>query len=173
MAKLFLTAALAAVMALSTAAAQPTGKVDKDSQKFIEAAIEGNFAEIDIGKLAQKKGTSDAVKQFGAMLVKGHSAANEKATAVAKQLNLTPPNRSSIAAKAKYLKLEVLSGETFDSSFAEAMVKDHENDIKEYQTEAQKNDPAGEFAKQTLPTLQKHLQEAQSLVQQTHKSSMK
>jgi putative membrane protein len=40
--------------------------------------------------------------------------------------------------KATYLKLKVLSGDSFDNAFAKAMVSDHEGDIKEYQKEAQK-----------------------------------
>jgi putative membrane protein len=160
----------AAAMALSASAAQAQS-ADKDSQKFIKAAIEGNYAEIDIGKLAQEKGKSDAVKQFGAMLVKDHGAANDKAKQVASQLGVTPPTGSGVAAKAEYLKLKVLSGDTFDRSFAKGMVKDHQGDIKEFQKASQKSDPAGAFAKETLPTLQKHLQEAQSLAQKTQQTT--
>jgi len=170
-----------AVLALAASAAQaqqtsPTNQMqkqpsqtqsqaqpDKDSQKFIKAAIEGNLAEIDVGKLAQEKGQSPAVKQFADMLVKDHSEANVKAQEVAGQLKVEPPTGSSIMQKATYTKLKLLSGATFDSSFANTMVSDHESDIKEYQKEAQKSDAAGKYAKAALPTLQKHLQEAQKL----------
>lgn len=139
---------------------------DKDSQKFIKAAIEGNNAEIEVGKLAQQKGQTDAVKQYGAMLVKDHGDANAKAQQVARQLNVEPPTGTSLGQKATYAKLKVLSGESFDKSFAKSMVSDHQSDIKEYQEEAQKSDAAGNFAKEALPTLQKHLTEAQKLEQQ-------
>jgi putative membrane protein len=43
------------------------------------------------------------------------------------------------------------------------MVADHKKDISEFQKEAKKNDAAGSFAKETLPTLQKHLEAALSL----------
>jgi putative membrane protein len=59
--------------------------------------------------------------------------------------------------------LKLLSGESFDRSFAKSMVKDHQDDIKEFQKEASKNDPAGQLAKETLPTLRKHLHAAQRL----------
>jgi len=35
--------------------------------------------------------------------------------------------------------------------------------VKKFQQESSKNDPAGQFAKETLPTLQEHLQMAQQL----------
>jgi putative membrane protein len=136
---------------------------DKASQKFIKAAIEGDIAEIDVGKLAQEKGQSEAVKNYGAMLVKDHAAHKAKAEEVASQLGVTPPTRSSFGEKATYAKLKLLSGGTFDRSFAKSMVKDHRDDIKDYRKEASKNDAAGRLAKETLPTLEKHLQAAQRL----------
>jgi len=140
-----------------------TQKADKDSQKFIKTAIEGNIAEVDIGKLAQEKGKSDAVKKFGQMLETDHAKANDEAKSVAQQVGVDPPSGASVGEKATYLKLKVLSGDTFDKSFANTMVSDHEGDIKQYQKASGKNDAVGEYAKKTLLTLQKHLQEAKQL----------
>ena len=151
---------------------QPSAqKADSASLSFIKNAIEGNIAEVDVGKLAQEKGKSAAVKKFGQMLITDHGKANEQAKAAASQIGVEPPTGSSVGEKATYLKLKVLSGDTFDTSFANTMVSDHEGDIKEYQKQAAKDDAAGKYAKAALPTLQKHLQEAkalqQSLKQQT------
>jgi putative membrane protein len=157
---------LAGALAAGTAMAQ-TKQVDKDSQKFIKSAIQGDIAEIDIGKLAQEKSQNEAVKQYGAMLVKDHSEHKAKAEEVASQLGVQPPTGSSVGSKATYAKLKVLSGTTFDRSFAKSMVKDHQEDIKEFQKESSKNDAAGKLAKESLPTLQKHLQAAQSLEKET------
>jgi putative membrane protein len=43
------------------------------------------------------------------------------------------------------------------------MVKDHKKDIAAYTKASKKTDAAGQYAKSTLPTLQKHLETAQSL----------
>jgi putative membrane protein len=150
-----------------TVAAQAQQKADKESQNFIKTAIQHNYAEIDVGKLAQEKGNSPEVKAFGAKLVQDHSDANQKAIAAAKQLGVDPPSGADTMHKAGYLKLKVLSGDTFDRTFAKDMVKDHDHDVKEFQKASQKPDAAGEFAKATLPTLQAHLQTAQSLAQKT------
>jgi len=141
-------------------------KADKDSQSFIKNAIEGNIAEVDIGKLAQEKGKSDGVKKFGKMLVDDHSKANEKAKAAASQAGVEPPTGSSLSEKATYAKLKVLQGDTFDRSFASSMVSDHQQDIKEYEKAAGKNDAVGHYAKEALPTLKKHLQHAEALQQE-------
>ena len=155
------------------AATQSSQKADSASKSFIKSAIEGNYAEINVGKLAQEKGNSAAVKQFGQMLVTDHTAANEKAIAAAKEMGVTPPTGSSVMEKGTYLKLKVLSGDTFDKSFANSMVSDHKADIKEFQKEASKSDAAGQFAKDTLPTLQKHLQEAERIQSQTQTTGSK
>ena len=167
------TLAVGAAMAQTSSSANSVAKgkaADRASQKFIKAAIEGDIAEIDAGKLAQEKGQSDAVKQYGAMLVKDHGEHKAKAEAVASQLGITPPTGSTFGEKATYAKLKLLSGGSFDRSFAKSMVKDHRDDIKEYQKEAAKNDAVGQLAKDTLPTLRKHLQAAQRLTAEKQSS---
>jgi putative membrane protein len=59
----------------------------------------------------------------------------------------------------------MLSGDAFDRAFGNGMVTDHQSDIKEFRKEALKDDRAGAFAKESLPTLQNHVQAAQSLTQ--------
>jgi putative membrane protein len=59
---------------------------DKQSETFLKKAIEGNFAEVSMGDLAQQNGQSDAVKSYGRMLSTDHVAANQKAMDAAKSL---------------------------------------------------------------------------------------
>jgi putative membrane protein len=136
---------------------------DKASQKFITEAIQGNFAEVAMGQLAQQNGERSDVKSYGQMLVTDHGAANQKAIEAAKALNVTPPSGPSDKQKADIAKFEKLKGAAFDKAFAHHMVVDHKKDIAAYQKESKKNDAAGQYAKDTLPTLQKHLEGAQAL----------
>jgi putative membrane protein len=46
------------------------------------------------------------------------------------------------------------------------MVTDHKQDISKYEKEAKSKGPLADFAQQTIPTLQKHLQTAESLTGQ-------
>jgi putative membrane protein len=83
---------------------------------------------------------------------------------VANQIGVTPPTEPNKVQKAMHDKLSKLSGNAFDKQFATEMVSDHKKDIQKYQQAAKKkNDPVADYANQTLPTLQKHLQTAQSL----------
>ena len=109
-----IAAAAAAVLlsAMATAFA-----ADRASEKFIKEAIEGNLAEVQVGKLAQEKGQRADVKAFGQMLTSDHGSANQKAMQVAGQLGVTPPNEPNAK----------LSGDKFDAAFAKEMVKDHKD----------------------------------------------
>src|SRR6185312_15672656 len=111
------------------------------------------------------KGKNAEVKQYGERMVKDHSDANEKAIAAAKQMGIDPPKSADMGHQATYLKLKILSGDSFDKSFAKGMLADHKKDVKEFQKESSKSDPAGQFAKETVPTLQEHLKMAQQLNQ--------
>ena len=161
-AKAFMGAALALALAVPALA---QGKADSADQKFLTEAIQGNYAEVEMGKLAQQKGQSDAVKSYGQMLVTDHSAANEKAIAAAKDMGMTPPTGPSSKQKADHDKMAKMSGADFDRSFARDMVADHKKDIKEYEKAAEKEDPAGQYASASLPTLHKHLDAAEKIEQ--------
>src|SRR5215813_3119745 len=104
-----LAVAMAGTLAATGAMAQ-SKPVDKASQKFISSAIQGDIAEVDFGKLAQEKGQSDAVKQYGAMLVKDHGDHKTKAEPVGGVTPNSPATCSGIGAKATYAKLKILSG---------------------------------------------------------------
>jgi putative membrane protein len=136
----------------------------KTDKAFLDDAIQGNLGEISIGELAQKNGNSDGVRSFGQMLVQDHSAANEKAMSLAKTHDVTPPTEPKAESKQVHDTLAKLSGDAFDKEFAKAMVEDHKKDIKEFEEQAKGSDDVAGFAKETLPTLQKHLETAQSLV---------
>ena len=75
---------------------------------------------------------------------------------------LSPPSAPNSKQKAMYDRMSKVSGENFDREFAKHMVDDHKKDIKDYEKEAKKNDAAGAYAKEALPTLHKHLETAQS-----------
>jgi predicted outer membrane protein len=150
-------------LSLAFVFASPCFAQDSASQKFLKEAIEGNFAEVQMGQLAKKQASSDGVRSFGEMLEKDHSAANQKATAAATSLGMTAPTSPNKKQTADYDKMSKLSGAQFDKMFVSHMIADHKKDIKDYEKAAKKKDAASSYATDTLPTLRKHLDTAQSL----------
>jgi putative membrane protein len=143
------------------------GRAADESEKFIKEAIQGNLAEVQVGQLAQEKGAIQGVRDFGAMLVKDHQMANEKATEVAQRMSIKAPDQPGLKQKAVYEKLSRLSGVQFDREFTKDMVKDHQEDIAKYQKESALSDAAADYAKQILPKLHEHLKMAEELQQST------
>jgi putative membrane protein len=157
-----LMSGLAALVMLSTA----TVAQDKASQKFITEAIEGNLAEVSMGELAQKNAHGANVKAFGQMLAGDHGAALQEAKTIATSLGVTPPASPNAKQKADYDRMAKLNGTAFDKAFAQHMVMDHKKDIAAYRKASKAKDAAGQYAQKTLPTLQKHLETAQSIQRQ-------
>lgn len=139
----------------------------REDRQFVTEAIQGDMAEVKMGQLAQEKGQSQAVKQFGQTLQNDHSANLQKAQQLAQSMGVTPPSQTLSKDQAVYDRLNKLSGAQFDRQFAQAMVRDHREDIVAFLKEAKKSGATANFAKETLPTLRKHLQIARQLTQET------
>jgi len=126
---------------------------------FYKTLAQGGIAEVEAGKLAQQKGADPKVKDFGAMMVKDHSAANEQLKALAAGKGIDLPGSSSTSQMAAKAKLEVLSGGTFDKSYVEDQVKAHRETVELLKKEiATGQDPdAKAFAQKVLPTVESQL----------------
>lgn len=151
----------------------PTTQTDTGSNKMMKSsdanfamkAAQGGMAEVQLGQLAAQKASNPDVKAFGQQMVDDHTKANDQLKSVAAQENMTLPTTLDAKDQKLMTKLQGLSGPDFDKTYMKAMVKDHKDDIKEFQKEADKGkDPQiKNFASQTLPTLQQHLSKAESV----------
>jgi len=161
-----------AVLAHQENAQKPAHAAVSDTQ-FAKKAAQGGMAEVKLGQLAQEKGTSDSVKKFGQRMVEDHSKAGDELKRAAARENITLPDDISAKDKATYDSLSKLSGAAFDRAYARDMVKDHEEDIADFNKEANggKNAAIKDFAAQTLPTLQDHLKEAKEMRQNVSASN--
>ena len=152
--------------ASSTTTAQ-TGSASlssKDRNFMMEAAI-GGMEEVELGRLATEKGSSDAVKQFGQKMVDDHSAANAELTQLAKSKGINLPAELDAKRKAEVARLSKLSGAAFDKAYSKAMLDDHNKDVAAFEQQSVSGtDPdLKAFAAKTLPTLKTHLEMAKAL----------
>jgi putative membrane protein len=145
----------------------PAQSTAANDTTFAKKAAAGGIAEVKMGQLAQQKGTAISVKKFGARMVEDHSKAGDELKQAATQSSITLPTDMSAKDKATYDMLSKLSGAAFDRAYARDMVRDHEEDIAEFNKEANSghNPAVKDFATQTLPTLQDHLKDAKEMRQ--------
>jgi putative membrane protein len=138
----------------------------KNPTEFITDAIQGDNSEIMLGQMAEEKGGSQQVKDFGKTLAADHSTAKAEASTVAKALGVTPPDTPMAEAKDEQKKLSTMSGDGFDQEFASYMVTDHKKDIQEFQDQAKGDEgQTSALASKQLPVLQKHLKMAQAIAE--------
>jgi len=133
--------------------------VDTEDTHFAIAAMNGGMTEVILGRLAVKQGKSKEVKNFGAMMIKDHSKANDRLLALLKDKNITLPSLPDEQERALIKKLSQKSGNDFDRAYVNAMLEDHREDVKEFTNESKKlQDPdLKNFAIKTLPVIQNHL----------------
>ncbi|SFS20609.1 putative membrane protein [Granulicella pectinivorans] len=128
-------AGLSLVLGLGTALAQDTTSDDK---KFLADAAQGNLYEINLAKLALQKSGDTNVKMFASKMIKDHEMLIASMKPLDRKLGVKEPTGPSIADRAKYEELKLKSGISFDRAYVEAMVKDHNNDLKAFMDEEQK-----------------------------------
>lgn len=121
---------------------------------------QSNGHEIAMGKLAQQKGQSKEVKAYGKTLAKDHAAADKKVLAFAKAQKIELPTVTDHKGDMD------MGGAEFDAKFAQAMLDDHKKDIAEVMSarDSTTDDKLKSLLSEILPTLEKHRDTAQKLV---------
>jgi putative membrane protein len=149
----------ACVAAFAFAQAPPT------DQSFLDKLAQGNMAEVEIGELAENKGTSAEVKEFGAMMVEQHGKALDKIRSVAKSEGVTLPTAPSDTQMDTLKTLQAKEGARFDAEYLAHMVKAHEETVSLLKSEIETGQDAQTkaLAQELLPTVQNHLRHAYKL----------
>lgn len=143
-----------------------TQNSEQNSDKaFMEKAAESGLAEVMLGKLGQNQGSSQTVKDYGMMMEKDHTKANQELISLAQQQNITLPTALPASMQSDYDALEKKSGNDFDKAFMDQMVADHQKVIELFEMEAKngKNEQVRTWAQRTLPTLKQHLEHAKEI----------
>lgn len=132
---------------------------------FMNDAAPGGLAEVELGRLASKRASSQQVNEFAQRMIADHSKAGKRLEALAEQKQVKLP--PGVLPKAKQTKetLNKLTGEQFDRAYVKAMVEMHEKDVAAFAAFAKNATDADvkAFASETLPTLQHHLEMVRAL----------
>ena len=98
-------------------------------------------------------------------MVDDHGKANDQLKQIASSKGVDLPSEPSPKNKATKDRLSKLSGQQFDKAYMTDMLQDHKKDVAAFQRESTsgRDQDVKSFATQTLPTLQDHLKDAQSI----------
>jgi putative membrane protein len=137
----------------TTNGAATKGALSAQDSQFVSAAAKGGMMEVANGKVAAKNSKNADVKQFGNRMVTDHSQANNELKAIASKKGIKLPGSP---AAPKW---------SSDKAYMDSMVQDHEQDLKEFKTEASKGtDPdLKAFAGRTEKVVAEHLKMAKKI----------
>lgn len=150
----FIAAALLTFAGL--AGAQDLSDADRE---FIKKAAIGGAAEVELGNLAMQRASRPIVKEFGSKMVKDHSAANAELATLAKAKSVELPTALDPDHMAMRDRLMALQGPDFDRAYMQEMVKDHTQDVAEFEKASQiaSDQDVRSWAAAKLPMLREHL----------------
>jgi putative membrane protein len=150
----FIAATLLAVAGL--AGAQGVSDADRE---FMQKAAQGGAAEVELGNLATQRASRPVVKEFGAKMVKDHGAANAELATLARAKGVDLPTALDPAHQAVRDRLMAVQGAEFDRLYMQEMVRDHTQDVAEFEKASQSAADADvrAWAAAKLPILREHL----------------
>jgi putative membrane protein len=148
------------------------GLAGKD-RKYFQDIAQANMAEVETGKLAQSKASSEEVKKYASHMVEDHGKMLEEQQTLAQAKGVQLPKQPKKEHQSALKKLEGMSGQEFDRAYMEQMVKDHEKTLKLVrETSKNAKDPElKQVAEKAAPDVEKHLAMAKQIAGDKGKSS--
>jgi putative membrane protein len=155
---LLLGTAAGSTQAVAQQAVAQKGTLASDSS-FIQMAASLGLLQERLGKMAQEKGSTPAVRDFGKRMVADYSKVNEELAAAAKQAAYPAPVllRQHQQVLQRFLST---GGSSFDKKYMAEMVNDHGDAARLYEQESKAGRVASlkALASKLLPSVQQHLQ---------------
>lgn len=167
--------AAAAPSAGNTASASaPTsgGNAGLSDPNIVYILDQANAADSARGRLAETKGTSADVKNFGKMMVGEHHALRLQGQQLAKKLNVTPQapagDQSEAQTKTEMDSLNAVpKGKAWDKAYIDYEVTYHQQVLQTATKalDAAQNQELKDLIKKAAPVIQKHLDRAKQIQQ--------
>jgi putative membrane protein len=174
-----LLAAITLAPVTTSARAQATKSAPKLDDPTIVAIFDAaNTWDIETGNIAAKKGSSKAVRDFGAMLARDHTTVRQQGRDLTTKLGVTPtPPKDFAMAKdhaSAVARLNAASGTAFDRTFLDHEVAYHKAVLDAVTTTllpALKNQEVKDLVNKVAPAFQAHMLAAQNLLEKEAKAA--
>ena len=165
--------------------------VSNSDKNFVSDQLTDGMAEVELAKVARDHAASADVKQFAQMMIDDHTKAGDQLKQIATSNSI--PVETKIDDKHQNLmdKLSKLNGADFDKEYMSAMMDDHQDAVSDLRSRVDENrsatdrltgknpaNPAAvkpeqsdnrvtmsinEWAANTLPTVEQHLDRAKQI----------
>ncbi|MBZ9650926.1 DUF4142 domain-containing protein [Psychroflexus montanilacus] len=145
---------------------------EKDAD-FLVNASEINLEEIQLGRLAQNKGTSYDVRQLGKLTEEAHTKSQDDLKVLAKSKMIIIPNSLTSDTRTHYKNLEEKTGKNFDEAYLDRVVKKHKDAIGTFKNASEDSHDIDikNWAKNSLPDWQEHHKHSVKVQKKHYKTS--
>jgi putative membrane protein len=151
---------------------------DLSDPEVAHVAVTANSIDIAAGKVALSRSHDSEVRNFASMMVRDHSAVNEKAAALAKKLGVTPKDNAvsrslEAGAKEASAKLDPLKGADFDRAYIAREIAYHQAVLDALDQTLIPTTESAELKAlltQVRPAIEAHLAYAKKIGEQVHAS---
>jgi len=138
--------------------------VDDGGIALIHNGLEGGLTEIKASTLAEKNSTNPDVVSFAKMMIADHSKADSTLLWMEDDKLMTEADTITAEHQEIIDSLATKTGPAFDKAYLAMMIADHEEAVDLFTEQSNdKNETIQDFARNTLPTIQMHLDKAKEL----------
>ena len=136
-------------------------------QKFVEFVSTNDQFEIQAAQLAERNAQDDQIKRMAQQIAQDHQQSSQKLQQAAQQAGIQVSQQLKPHQQAMLQELQQMQGQEFDRAWLYGNVAGHTKAVLKFRDEAREgqNEQIKQFAQQTLPVIQKHLQHAQEMAQ--------
>lgn len=153
----------------TAAASEPTSLLSAVDYNFIAQANLGAPFQIDSGRLAESKALSSNLRDYAHLMVVSHIPVVNALNTILQHKGITAPSEPLLhgAYDAILASLKAEHGAAFDRDYVNGQVEYQKGNAALFRNEIQNgSDPdLKQFARQTLPKIEDHLQRALKLAQ--------
>ena len=110
-----------------------SAKVAASDAGYIRQAISGSGMEVELGQVAQSRGSASDVKEFAQRMVNDHTAMGRQWYALAQKTGVPVETGRDAATEQTVQRLERLSGSAFDQAYMTEMVRHHDQELARLQ----------------------------------------
>ena len=147
----------------SATASTDMGKIEKKGMdydsEFMTKAASGGMLEVEMGKQVTARAVTSQAKEFARKRVTDHTKSNAELKALAAKKNIALP--ATLGDEHSKVMKDVMEkkGVKMDQEYIKEMLKDHQEDVKEFTDASIKATDPGikAFAAKNVPVLKMHL----------------
>lgn len=148
----------------STKANGPT-TVSKDDIEFLGKVAQTDMTEVQAAAIASNRALTTEAKSLASRMTTDHQENSDDLRALAATKGVSLPTKLDSKHQSELDDLSKIDAKKFDAAYADTMAKVHKDAVGLFETASKKSKDADirTFAKNTLPTLQQHLDMAKHL----------